>query len=88
MQYVFFSTLKFFFFFFFFTCYESSVPPAGHLVVLGLKSSDTKTKKLKAEHVIYPWKADILVIRTMQSTQQVKSVSLSYHQQLNKQQQI
>ncbi len=62
--------------------------PAGHLVVLGLKSSDTKTKKLKAEHVIYPWKADILVIRTMQSTQQVKSVSLSYHQQLNKQQQI
>ncbi len=48
------------------TCYESSVSPAGHLVVLGVKLSDTKTQKQKAEHVIYPWNAEILVIRTMQ----------------------
>ncbi len=46
-------------------CYESSIPPEGHLVVLGVKSSDTKNKK--AEHVIYLWKAKILVIRTMQT---------------------
>ncbi len=39
---------------------ESSIPPAGHLVVLGVKSSDTKTQK--AELVIYLWKAENLVI--------------------------
>ncbi len=30
------------------TTYESSVPPAGSLVVLGVKSSDTKTQKAKS----------------------------------------
>ncbi len=75
------------------TCYESSVPPAVHLVVLRVKSPDTKLKKQKAEHVsLESWdycdpNYAFCKHFKIQSTQQVQSVSLSDHQQLNKLQQ-
>ncbi len=48
------------------TLYKYFVTPASSASGDGVKSSDTKTQQnKKLSYVIYPWKADILVIRTM-----------------------